>query len=319
VAAYAARAYTVSSYTLSVTDGTGGGEYTEGATVTISANVPAKGKRFKDWTGTEGLSFTSGSNTSAEASFTMPAKSVSVTANYEDTEQEEKEIEEGEKKKEEDKEKEQEEKNKENEKQEEKGSVKQDRVPLINALDTYASSEDNFAPVQKDGSIKKLILDFSNVAKSGVAPSDLHMTVISGSKCVLAGKLMDKDSAKAKGGVKVKVNGKTLSAKITCKSDGEASFTMEDGVTYTVKFGVQKPKAQKSEKSVSKGSSPVTKTIRELFGTGIDAGELEILKQKHSQAALSGNSLCINPEEKDNIRLQYRYLDKIFKMTVKVK
>ncbi|MBE6973295.1 MAG: hypothetical protein E7440_05365, partial [Ruminococcaceae bacterium] len=39
---------------------------------------------FKEWTGADGLTFTSGSKTTATATFTMPAEAVNVTATYED-------------------------------------------------------------------------------------------------------------------------------------------------------------------------------------------------------------------------------------------
>ncbi|MCR5249053.1 MAG: InlB B-repeat-containing protein, partial [Lachnospiraceae bacterium] len=71
-------------YTLTVTNGTGSGSYTAGTPVTIRANDPESGKRFKEWTGAEELTFTAGSAKSAEATFTMPAKAVAVAAGYED-------------------------------------------------------------------------------------------------------------------------------------------------------------------------------------------------------------------------------------------
>ena len=74
------------TYTFTVNDGTGSGEYTEGASVTITADAPAPGKRFKEWIGADNLTFTSGSTTSAEAVFTMPAQAVTLTATYDDTE-----------------------------------------------------------------------------------------------------------------------------------------------------------------------------------------------------------------------------------------
>ena len=55
----------------------------EGESVTITANEPEAGMRFKEWTGADGLSFTSGGPTDAEATFTMPAQAVAVTATYE--------------------------------------------------------------------------------------------------------------------------------------------------------------------------------------------------------------------------------------------
>ena len=73
----------VISYSLTVNNGTGGGVFTEGASVTITANAPATGKRFSGWTidGITGLDTTQTSIT-----FNMPANAVTATANYEDIE-----------------------------------------------------------------------------------------------------------------------------------------------------------------------------------------------------------------------------------------
>ena len=59
-------------------------EYAPGETVTITADEPVPGKQFKEWTGVDGLTFTSGDKNSATAAFTMPAKDVRVDATYED-------------------------------------------------------------------------------------------------------------------------------------------------------------------------------------------------------------------------------------------
>lgn len=56
----------------------------QGETVTITAGAPATGKRFKEWTGASGLTFTEGSAATATAKFTMPASAVMVIATYED-------------------------------------------------------------------------------------------------------------------------------------------------------------------------------------------------------------------------------------------
>ena len=69
-------------YAVTVHGGTGSGDYAEGESVTITANAPETGKRFKEWTGADGLTFTSGS--AATATFTMPASAVTLTATYED-------------------------------------------------------------------------------------------------------------------------------------------------------------------------------------------------------------------------------------------
>ena len=73
----------VVSYSLTVNNGTGDGVFTEGASVTITANEPATGKRFSGWTldGISGLDTTQTSLT-----FNMPANAVTATANYEDIE-----------------------------------------------------------------------------------------------------------------------------------------------------------------------------------------------------------------------------------------
>ena len=73
----------VASYSLTVTNGTGGGVYVEGTSVTITANEPATGKKFSGWTieGVSGLDTTKTSLT-----FNMPAGIVTATANYEDIE-----------------------------------------------------------------------------------------------------------------------------------------------------------------------------------------------------------------------------------------
>lgn len=69
------------TYSVTVTNGTGGGEYAEGATVKIKANAPETGKEFTSWT-IEGV--TVDDKTKAEITFTMPANAVTATANYGD-------------------------------------------------------------------------------------------------------------------------------------------------------------------------------------------------------------------------------------------
>ena len=51
-----------------------------GETVTITANIPPSGQAFDRWTSTDGIIFEKA--TSATTFFTMPAKMVTVTANY---------------------------------------------------------------------------------------------------------------------------------------------------------------------------------------------------------------------------------------------
>ena len=67
------------SFSVTVVNGTGSGEYEEGETVTITANAPATGKQFAGWTSNE-VTFVNANATTT--SFTMPAKVVTVVANY---------------------------------------------------------------------------------------------------------------------------------------------------------------------------------------------------------------------------------------------
>ena len=75
----------VATYTLTVNEGTGSGDYAENVIVTIQANAAATGKQFKEWTGLDSVEFVDGtSKTSATAKFKMPAEAVTATATYED-------------------------------------------------------------------------------------------------------------------------------------------------------------------------------------------------------------------------------------------
>ncbi len=150
-------------------------------------------------------------------------------------------------------------------------------------------------------------------------PDALKMTVIKGSKFVSTTRLKNGYTYSTTGKVKVRVNKKTLIPKITCKGSGSATLTLENDKQYTVYFTVEKPKAQKSEKKMTTFPGTVTKTLKDLFGTSIDAGKLTIRKQKHGQATLSGNKLIVKPVYSDRIKLRYKYLNKTYNMTIKVK
>ena len=67
-------------YQLTVTGGTGGGEYSAGTVITITADTPETGKKFTGWT-LDGVSVDD--KTEAELTFTMPESNVTATANYE--------------------------------------------------------------------------------------------------------------------------------------------------------------------------------------------------------------------------------------------
>ena len=63
----------------SYTENSGSGEYSEGETVTIKAGERS-GYKFSGWTTDDGVQFAD--SKSAETTFTMPSKAVTVTANW---------------------------------------------------------------------------------------------------------------------------------------------------------------------------------------------------------------------------------------------
>ena len=66
-------------YTVTVTDGTGSGEYAEGDTVTVTADE-RNGYTFTGWSSGDGVAFAD--SKAKTTTFTMPAKAVAVKANY---------------------------------------------------------------------------------------------------------------------------------------------------------------------------------------------------------------------------------------------
>ncbi|MCG9967082.1 hypothetical protein L9W92_03305 [Pelotomaculum terephthalicicum JT] len=73
----------VVTYTVTVVNGTGGGSYAQGATVSIIANAAASGQTFDKWTSSDSVTFAN--TNSATTTFTMPGKNVTVTATYKNT------------------------------------------------------------------------------------------------------------------------------------------------------------------------------------------------------------------------------------------
>jgi len=72
------------TYAVAVANGSGGGSFTAGTTVTITANAAPSGQRFKEWSITPAVTFVNGTGkTSSTAQFAMPAGAVTATAVYE--------------------------------------------------------------------------------------------------------------------------------------------------------------------------------------------------------------------------------------------
>jgi len=78
---YCGYSQPANTYKLSVSNGTGGGSYTEGATVTVSANIAPTGQVFASWT-VSGVTFDDTQKKSSTVSFKMPANDVTLTAVY---------------------------------------------------------------------------------------------------------------------------------------------------------------------------------------------------------------------------------------------
>ena len=197
------------------------------------------------------------------------------------------------------------------------------RVPFTEKGQIYPSASDNFAPVSSSGKIKDLKVDFANVSKSDVKPSDLKMTVLKGTTIYTKDKVADPDKVTTTGGIKAKVNKKTMIAAIKPKSNGRVTLAMADGTTYTICFTVEQPKAQKRAKTINIDDK-YTKvlTLKDMFNTTLDGGELIISSQKAGNQAVldsKNKTITIKPKDSDKIKILYKYLDKKYKLTISVK
>ena len=67
-------------HSVTVNNGTGGGQFAQGDTVDIVADQAPAGQRFSSWTSTPNVTFANANNSST--SFTMPGEAVTVTANF---------------------------------------------------------------------------------------------------------------------------------------------------------------------------------------------------------------------------------------------
>lgn len=77
-------ALTVSGGAVTSPTGNTTGSYDYNSTVTITANAAPEGYQFKEWTGLDGVTITSGSKTSATVSFHMAGAAMKVEATYEE-------------------------------------------------------------------------------------------------------------------------------------------------------------------------------------------------------------------------------------------
>ena len=191
-------------------------------------------------------------------------------------------------------------------------------VPLSDGA-AYASDDDNLGPIVSNKKIAKMGLDLSKVEGSGVDPLGLKMTVIKGSKLITAHEVKEvKVSSKKEVGFKV--NKKTHVATLTPKKNGWAEISMSDDKVYRVSFTVQTPKAQKLYKKIKRSEEgAVTLTPAQLYNTTIKPDSFDVTSKKQQAVKNADGSVTITPKEKDTIKLTFKYLNKKYKMTIKVK
>jgi hypothetical protein len=107
---------------------------------------------------------------------------------------------------------------------------------------------------------------------------------------------------------------------ITSKESESVSFIAENGAACTLAITVQTPKADKKVTGkITTGSGRTVLSVKDIFGTDINAGELTVVKEKvQGQAVVDGDRLIIDPGKPDKIKLRYKYLNKKYNATIKI-
>ena len=189
------------------------------------------------------------------------------------------------------------------------------KVPLISGQ-SYSSSSDTLPLDTFLGNIKNLFISFANVEGSGA--EKLSVTCIKGSRITTREKI---DSAECdKTTAKVRYDKNTGTAVLTMRSSGTVTFNTADGKKYAVEFNVEKPKPRKGEvkELLSKNSEgSLLLSVSDLFGTNIDSGILQIVKDRGGAATLSGNALLLDRGKKGPVKVRYEYLNKKFSLSFK--
>ena len=181
---------------------------------------------------------------------------------------------------------------------------------------SFASFSDTLALDTFHRSIKKLYIDFTNVKGSGVDTLSVSCIKKSAITTKVSVNSVDCDRSVAK----VKIDKKSRLATITLKKSGPVTFNMADGSVYKVNFTVDMPKAQKSAKTIGVSANTIKAlTVKDLFGTQIDGGKLYVEKDALNNSSVSGNTLLVNAGSKNKLKLGYEYLDKKYRISVKIK
>ncbi len=189
------------------------------------------------------------------------------------------------------------------------------KVPVMSGQ-SYPASSDTLPLDTFLGNIKNLFISFANVEGAGV--EKLSVTCIKGSKITTKEKADSVECDKKTAGIRYdKVSG---TAVLSMKSSGTVTFNMADGKKYTVEFTVEKPKPRKAEvkELLSKNSEGnLSLGVYDLFGTNIDSGSLQIVKDIGGAASLSGNTIVLDREKKTPVKVRYDYLNKKYSIKLK--
>ncbi len=185
---------------------------------------------------------------------------------------------------------------------------------------TFAASTDTLPLETFLKTTKTEYISFANVDKSEI--ETLSASVLKGSSVTTRSKVNEVNCDRSIASVKINKNNSLATLKF--KKSGTVSFLMADGVTYSVYFSVETPKAQSRAlkqmiaEAKAAGEDTLTFDIRDLFATGIDLGDLEIVSDKAGNAKLAGNTVTVSLKAKNTVKVRYTYLDKKYSATLNV-
>lgn len=185
---------------------------------------------------------------------------------------------------------------------------------------TFAASTDTLPLETFLKTTKTVYISFANVDKSEI--ETLSASVLKGSSVTTRSKVSEVNCDRSIASVKINKNNSLATLKF--KKSGTVSFLMADCVTYSVYFSVETPKAQSRAvkqmitEAKAAGEDTLTLDIRDMFATGIDLGDLEIVSDKAGNAKLAGNTVTVSLKSKNTVKVRYTYLDKKYSATLNV-
>lgn len=185
---------------------------------------------------------------------------------------------------------------------------------------TFAASTDTLPLETFLKTTRTVYISFANVDKSEI--ETLSASVLKGSSVTTRSKVSEVNCDRSIASVKINKNNSLATLKF--KKSGTVSFLMADGVTYSVYFSVETPKGQSRAvkqmitEAKAAGEDTLTFDTRDMFATGIDLGDLEIVSDKAGNAKLAGNTVTVSLKAKNTVKVRYTYLDKKYSATLNV-